>query len=146
MGHLHGFGSTEGYYRGKVLGLRRRGRPCDGPFDPETGRGYVPHVRADYHDAIHVKRATVIVLLLEIFGGISPQARAHIGHLAMRARGRGARDSTRYGRSRTSARSYFVHHTQRLSLAAVLQDARAITCSIRGRRRAHLAGLAGATL
>ena len=64
----------------------------------------------------------------------------------MRARGKGARDSTRYGRSRTSARSYFVHHTQRLSLAAVLQDARAITRSIRGRRRAHLAGLAGATL
>ena len=100
VGHLFGFGSTEGYYRAKVLGLRRRGRPGKA-FDPETGQGYVPRVRGDYHDAIHVKRATVILLLVEIFGGISPQAVAHIGHLAMRAKG--GRDTTRYGHSRTSA-------------------------------------------
>ena len=141
VGHLFGFGSTEGYYRAKVLGLRRRGRPGKA-FDPETGQGYVPRVRGDYHDAIHIKRATVILLLVEIFGGISPQAVAHIGHLAMRAKG--GRDTTRYGHSRTSARSYFVHHTQRISLAAVLQDARAIRRSIRGRRRDYHAGLAGA--
>ena len=86
--------------------------------------------------------SSVASMIVEIFGGISPQAAAHIGHLAMRAKG--GRDSTRYGYSRTSARSYFVHHVQRISLAAVLQDARAIRRSIRGRRRDYHAGLAGA--
>ena len=42
------------------------------------------------------------------------------------ARGKGARDSTKYGSSRTSTRNFYVHHTQRISLAAQQYDARAI--------------------
>ena len=38
----------------------------------------------------------------------------------------GARDGTKYGSSRRSTRSYYTHHIQRISLAAVISDARNI--------------------
>ena len=41
-------------------------------------------------------------------------------------KGKGAVDRTRYGAARLAPRSYFVHHTQRISLAAVLGDAEGI--------------------
>ena len=61
-------------------------------------------------------------------GGISPHALAHVGYLAQRAKGRAAlsRDGTKYGRSRTSPRSFFVHHTQRIACGAQQFDARGI--------------------
>ena len=51
---------------------------------------------------------------------------AYISRLAARVKGAHARDGTAYGRSRTSATSFFVHHTQQLALAAILGDAKAI--------------------
>ena len=60
------------------------------------------------------------------------------------------RDSTRYGLSRTSAKSYFVHHVQQVACAAVLGNARSILKSIRARKQRLLAdgapagGVAGA--
>ena len=51
---------------------------------------------------------------------------ATIGYLSRRTKGKGARDSTKYGKSRTSTKSFFVHHMQRMSTAAVMYDARAI--------------------
>ena len=41
-----------------------------------------------------------------------------MGYLATRTRGASARDGTNYGSSKMSAKSYYVHHTQRLSKAA----------------------------
>ena len=57
-------------------------------------------------------------------------ALAHIGYLAQRAKGRTAlsRDGTQYGRSRTSLRSFFVHHTQRIAYCV---------CSAAVRRARH---------
>ena len=52
-----------------------------------------------------------------------------------RAQGKGARDTTKYGRSRTSARSYFRHHTERIAMAAKLGDANAIYKDIQSRRQ-----------
>ena len=43
--------------------------------------------------------------------------------LALRAKGARARDSTVYGGSSTSAKSFFVHHTQQLAAAAQVGDA-----------------------
>ena len=43
-----------------------------------------------------------------------------------RAKGAGASDRTKYGSTRASARSFMVHHTQRISLAAAMYDAMAI--------------------
>ena len=55
-----------------------------------------------------------------------------IRRLALRAKGARARDSTVYGRgsrvelSSTSAKSFFVHHTQQLAAAAQVGDAKGI--------------------
>ena len=38
----------------------------------------------------------------------------------------GARDKTKYGATRVSTRSFYTHHTQRLSTAAVRLDAKNI--------------------
>ncbi len=43
-----------------------------------------------------------------------------------RAKGAGAVDRTRYGETRASTTSFYVHHMQRISKAAVYYDARAI--------------------
>ena len=64
--------------------------------------------------------------IVETSGGIAPGFLAHIGALTRRARGRGAVDRTRYGKARLSPRSYFVHHTQQISLAAILGDAEGV--------------------
>ena len=98
----------------------------------KTGKGYVAAVDGQYYDAIHVKKIRVVPMIIEAQGGITPHALAHIGYLARRAKGRGARDSTNYGRSRTSTKSFFVHHCQRLALAAQQFNAKAILKSLSG--------------
>ena len=45
--------------------------------------------------------------------------------------------SSKYGRSRTSAKSFFVHHTQQLSAAAQVGDAKAIRRKITALKRAR---------
>ena len=144
LGHVYAFGSTEEVYRVQIMGRRRRGRKRDGPLDRSTGRGYVDPVKGDYNDAIEVKRSHVVPVIVESTGGLTPHLLAHIGHLARRARGeKGAktqgRDRTVYGKSRTSARSFFIHHTQRIALAAVLFDARALRRAVQDRRSALMA-------
>ena len=57
---------------------------------------------------------------------ISPPLRAQTRRLAERTKGRGAVDRTNYGLTRRSTRSFEVHHKQRMSLAAVKNDAMAI--------------------
>ena len=66
-----------------------------------------------------------------------------VGQLDRRASGRGARDSTKYGKSRTSARTYFRHHIQRIAMAAKLGDANAIYKNIQCRRQLMLQGKGG---
>ena len=58
--------------------------------------------------------------------GISPTARAHISKLARRSEGKGATDRTKYGGTRISTNSFYVHHCQMIAKAAVMWDARAI--------------------
>ena len=54
------------------------------------------------------------------------RGRKQLGVLSERAKGRGATDRTKYGSLRGSPTSYYVHHTQQISKAAVLYDAMAI--------------------
>ena len=70
--------------------------------------------------------------IIESTGAINARSLKSIGHLAKRARGKNARDGTLYGRSRTSARSFYLHHTQRLSKAAACGDMNGIFEKIRG--------------
>ena len=50
----------------------------------------------------------------------------HVGRLHRRTRTSGAVDRTRYGSVRMSPKSYFVHHTQQLSKAAVVGEGASI--------------------
>ena len=47
-------------------------------------------------------------------------------HLAQRAKGKGARDRTRYSKARSGTKSFLTHHLRRVSKAAVVHDAMAI--------------------
>ena len=47
-------------------------------------------------------------------------------HGRSKGKGKGAADRTRYGRTRSSTKLFFVHHTQQMAKAAVTYDARAI--------------------
>ena len=51
---------------------------------------------------------------------------AHIAKLARRSEGRGATDRTKYGGTRISTKSFYVHHSQMMVKAAVMHDAKAI--------------------
>ena len=61
----------------------------------------------------------------------------------MKTRGKTARDSTRYGTSRTSTRNFYVHHTQRIGLAAKQYDAKATRKSLCGRKQKLIGRAAG---
>ena len=126
MGHKIGFGNTEEEERVRILGCKKRGRPSDKPMDHATGKGWVAPRKGHYHDALAVKRATVIAAVMESTGGISPPLSKQTRRLAERTKGRGAVDRTNYGLTRRSTRSFEVHHKQRMSLAAVKNDAMAI--------------------
>ena len=146
VGHLHAFGNTEEFYRRDILGCRRRGRRGEHAFVHKTGKGYVEAHVGTYHDALFAKKTRVVPLIVETTGGIAPHALAHIGHLARRAKGRAAsaRDGTKYGRSRTSTRSYYVHHTQRIACAAQQYDARGIRKNIAFEKHQLMKGHTGA--
>ena len=53
---------------------------------------------------------------------------------------KGARDSTKYGSSRTSTKNFYVHHTERISLAAQQYDARAIRKKLNGLKHEFILG------
>ena len=92
-GHLVGFGNTDEHYRVKVLGTKQRGQPTDSPLDHATGKGYVREVKGQYYDAFLVKKALVVVFLIEAgSGGICPQGAKSINYLHERAT---ARDTAR---------------------------------------------------
>ena len=70
--------------------------------------------------------------VVEATGGITPRARAAIYDLASRV---GGIDRTKYGCTRASPRSFFVHHTQQLTKAAVMNDAAAIRKAVTQERQ-----------
>ena len=86
--------------------------------------------------------ATVKVCLVETTGAISPHTLRYVGHLAWRARGKGAHDGTKYGTLKTSARSFFRHHTQRLAKRAACGDVASIHDRVRSVRQCEAAARA----
>jgi hypothetical protein len=139
VGHQYAFGNTEEPYRVLVLGCKKRGAKSQGPFNHYTGRGYVKAMAGQYADALS-KGSRVVPLIVETLGGITPHALSYVRYLDRRTRGRGKRDSTAYGRSRTSARTFYTHHTQRISLAAQRGNVQAIRAGVRAAKHAHYAG------
>ena len=71
----------------------------------------------------------------------TPRTLSHVDYLSRRARGKHARDGTKYGRSRMSTRSFYAHHTQRLSIAAAMGEVMGISKEIRHAKQ-RLCGIA----
>ena len=135
VGHRVAFGSTEEEFRRMVLGCRRRGRPQDGDFVPETGRGFVQAVKGQMYDAIKNKRSRVVPFIVESTGAITPHARAYCYELKGRTEGRGATDRTKYGENRNSPSKFIPHHVQRISKAVVMYDSIAICKQVTVKKR-----------
>ena len=105
--------------------------------------GFVQREDGQYADALR-KGSRVVTMIVETHGGVTPHALSYVGYLSGRARSARARDSTVYGRSRTSPRSFYTHHLQRISLAAQLGNAKAIRLSLRARKLKAFAARGGA--
>ena len=67
-------GNTRPAALATVHGLRERGTPSDGGFRRRTGQGYVAPVKGQYDRAEKVSGCDVRALLLETYGGWSPEA------------------------------------------------------------------------
>jgi hypothetical protein len=65
-----GFGNTRPAARELVLGLRGRGSPADGCFNPATGAGYVAPKDGDYARPLR-DGLEVVAMLFETMGGFS---------------------------------------------------------------------------
>ena len=98
-------------------------------------KGGVKATKGHYHDAIVNKKLRVVLFLVEALGGICGRARRQCYALAERASGAGATDRTKYGKTRASPSSFYVHHTQQISKAAVMFDAAAIRKAIVSERQ-----------
>eukprot|EP00966_Prymnesium_polylepis_P310683 7177992-Prymnesium_polylepis.1 len=59
---------------------------------------------------------------MENTGGISPVPCSVARRFGRRASGKSAIERTNYGRSRVSTKSFYTHHTQRISTAVVHYD------------------------
>ena len=73
----------------------------------------------------------VSTCVVESTGALTGHTQRLVGYLARRSRAKGSRDGTRYGSTRMSATSFYVHHAQRLSVRGALGDVRGIHESIR---------------
>ena len=118
-GYLFGFGSTEESYRIMIYGSAERGLHTDGPFDEDTGQGFVPPRQGHYSDAL-ARGKKVIALIAEVFGGLSPHPARFLRQLSRVAAKHATRDSTKYTRC---ARTFRQYHGQRISHAIVMTDA-----------------------
>ena len=124
-GHIIAFGGTEESLRHKNLGLKQRGDPSDRPFKRDTGRGYVAPSDGDYTDALS-KQHPVTLAITETSGAITDSLASFLHILARTARAKGATDNTRYGLSRASTTSFYVHHLSEISTAVQVADANTI--------------------
>ena len=141
--HLYAAGNTEEPYRIKVLGVRKKGRRRDGPFVHSTGRGYVAAADGQYAGPL-AEHARVSVAIVESTGALTPRTVRLVAYQSSRTKGKHARDGTRYGTLRSSTRSFFVHHTQRISMAASLGNVDGLLKRIRARRQ-QLCAATGST-
>ena len=89
-------------FRSAILGVKRKGRVRDGPLNHSTGRGWVCARPGKYADALSQGARVTPVIASKPRGAISPRTLKSIGHLAKRARGKGARDGTKASRRLSS--------------------------------------------
>ena len=133
-------GNTEEHYRRIVLGLDEVGSKGQPPYDRTTGAGWVDAFGGDYADA-RSKQIPVHLFLVEITGALTRSSVQVLTWLASRVSGRKKHvDTTVYGSSRASPRSFRPHHLANIAAAAVHTDSGAIVHSALARAKALIAG------
>ena len=85
-----------------------------------TGKGWVKEHRGTYHDSLHVKNNTVVILLVAS-GAIGRVAARELRRASRRANKKNGRDGTKY--SRIYRTPFLAHHMRAISGAAVFSDA-----------------------
>jgi hypothetical protein len=141
-GDTHAFGNSEERLIRKVRGVRARGTASDRVWDPSKGEGRVAAHAGDYDDAVRVKRNTLILFLINLYGGLTPEAVKHVYALKERAK---ALDRTEYPRRGATKHQSFVEYwTQRLSAPVVTADARRCIKRLPGLRAKALNAIRGA--
>ena len=108
--------------RTRVLGHAARSLDHPQPLDRLTGVGRVECKRGDYSDAID-KGHGVHLYVLEPSGACDPALTSLLRTISKSVGLPGIQDSTVYGTSRASTRSFFYHHLAATSAAIVQQDA-----------------------
>ena len=101
--------------------------PTDDRYDHATGRGHVLPTDGRYGDAIHNKRSSVTIVLVETTGAVCEGYQRKIRKVARVARASRGVDRTKYSSHFKTA--FLTHHMQALSLAAVVTDARCIVAA-----------------
>ena len=79
----------------------------DCAWDPTKGEGRVVANAGDYDDAVRVKRNTLVLFLVNLFGGLAPEAVKHVYVLRDRAK---ALDRTEYARLGATKNQSFVEY------------------------------------
>ena len=122
-GGTHAMGNTEEDLIVKNLGVPARGdRTTDLPLNRRTGVGWVAKTTDHaYADAISRKHPTTL-LVAESTGAMSATSFKCIDTHAKESRAPAALDTTCYGQSRASHKSYLPHHVAAISAAIVFAD------------------------
>ena len=120
-------GNTEEALIVANLGVPERGAKADGPWRRAMGTGWVRGtLDHDYADAQR-RGHPVTLLVTETTGALSPTFDRALRALGKHARAPTTHDSTRYGLSRSSPRTFLAHHRAAISAAVVLADATTIS-------------------
>ena len=122
-GWLIAMGGTEEAQRVAVLGADARGSEADGDHNRFDGTGHVKSTRdkAQYSSA-RSKGHGVTLITTENSGAISRDFNNTLHHYGKLATALGTTDSTVYGASRASTRSYYQHHVAAIAAAIVFAD------------------------
>ena len=109
-------------------------------YDHASGRGFVDFHPGDYYDALRRKNNQVVLLLVEVFGGLASGGARLLRFMSRRAKDKKrGRDGTKY--SKFHPENYLSHHLSAISMAAVYADACHIDDGVTGLEQdAHAAG------
>ena len=124
-GHLYAFGGTLEKLIRRVFGLEETGDPSGPAYDRTLGTGHIAAYSGEYADAL-AKRHGVHLLLVESTGAIAPVLMALLRMLARAARAPGASDLSQYGSSRSSPKTFLMHHVANISASVQIADANTV--------------------
>ena len=133
------FGNTLEALIVKVRGVAARGDPADPPLDRRTGVGRVDAADGDYADGLS-KGHLLHLYVAETTGALCPNTVDALKGLDRAARSSSGYDSTSYGQSRSSPKSFYAHHLANISCSIVYEGARALRDWLSHTQRSLAAG------